>query len=95
MSKKLIYKRPKHGYSTKKEREWNCVSGISEYEIFYNGKNIGFVWKEFRYNTVQWNYEIPSLKIKDYEETLSSVKYLLNYKLKNIPLLKKRELGYA
>jgi hypothetical protein len=42
MSYKL--KRPKEGYSTQKERDYSKWSEVSEWELFYKNKRIGFIY---------------------------------------------------
>ena len=59
----LKCKRPPVGYATEKERNFNRISGISDWEVFYKNKKIGIV---FYVGTVatQWRYSCTDETIK-------------------------------
>tara|TARA_R100001440_G_scaffold26368_1_gene42906 strand:- start:6839 stop:7093 length:255 start_codon:yes stop_codon:yes gene_type:complete len=42
--KEYKLKRPKDGYKTEKERQFNKWSGVSDWEVFFQNKKIGTVY---------------------------------------------------
>ena len=77
MSKKIIFKRPKDGYNTEKERVLASWSGVSSYNIFYKGIRIGETYADQYYNESCWSYyiDVPCLKTKGRVERLKDVRW--------------------
>ena len=73
---KVVFKRPKVGYATEKERVFASWSGVSSYDIFYEGAYVGFAYADQFYNEPCWSYQIdvPNLKEKGRVERLKDVR---------------------
>tara|TARA_R110001606_G_scaffold75386_1_gene174674 strand:- start:653 stop:982 length:330 start_codon:yes stop_codon:yes gene_type:complete len=53
--KNIKTKRPSQGYNTEKERAWNKISGISDWEVYYKDMPIGVVYY-IGTNLADWGY---------------------------------------
>ena len=74
---KVVFKRPKVGYATEKERVFASWSGVSNYDIFYDGVYVGEVYADQFYNESCWSYhiDVPNLKEKGRVERLKDVRF--------------------
>ena len=74
---KVVFKRPKVGYATEKERVFASWSGVSSYDIFYDGVYVGEVYADQFYNESCWSYhiDVPNLKEKGRVERLKDVRF--------------------
>lgn len=76
LKNKVVFKRPKVGYGTEKERVCASWSGVSNYDIFYDGAYVGEVYADQFYNESCWSYhiDVPNLKEKGRVERLKDVR---------------------
>lgn len=76
LKNKVVFKRPKVGYGTEKERVCASWSGVSNYDIFYDGVYVGEVYADQFYNESCWSYhiDVPNLKEKGRVERLKDVR---------------------